>query len=68
MGRVLTGPAPTILARIPTGANDRRRAKQTQAIRKVAWPLAPLGREIRSSQAVAELGVANLAERPWSFD
>ena len=34
----------------------------------MAWPLAPLGGEIRSSQAVAELGVANLAERPRSFD
>ena len=40
----------------PGRSNGRRRAKHTQAIRKVAWPLAPLGREIRDREAVAELG------------
>ena len=31
-------------------------------------PLAPLSCEIRCRQAVAELGVTNLTERPGSFD
>jgi len=47
--------------------NNQGRAKRRQSA-KSGLPLAPFGREIRSRKAVAELGVANLAERPRGFN